>query len=350
MLDDELTETQETGESGDPAPKDQQTQSSEGEPKAPATEEKTEPAKTGKTIVAGADAEEEAKAKEEQEAKDHKPYWPDDWREKMAEHYAAGDKKLYQKELNRLKRFTDPTAVYGMGRELEGKFTSGGLVKIPGKDAKPEEKQAFWKQLGVPENAEEYFEKIQLENGAVIGEADKPLVNTFAQAVHKAGATPEFVSAALNWYYQQQEQQAAELDEQDETFRVESERALKEEFGPAFKRRTNAIGSLFSTAPGGSDIKNENGLFARLMGGRTADGRIIGNDPDMVRWLSGLVSEVNPAATVVEGGDQSGQSVDEEIAKIEKIMRTDRREYNRTYADRYRELLGVREKLRARGA
>src|SRR5690606_15120928 len=163
----------------------------------PSAEGKTEPAAkpTGKTIVSGADAEEEAKAKEEKADKDHKPYWPDNWREKLAEHIAAGDKKVYDKEVKRLQRIVDPSDIYREYRELEGKFTSGGLVKVPGKDASDDEKKAFWKQLGVPEKPEEYFDKIQLKDGAVLGDADRPLVDSFTKAVHQAGATPQFVEA-----------------------------------------------------------------------------------------------------------------------------------------------------------
>jgi hypothetical protein len=189
---------------------------------------------------------------------------------------------------------------------------------------------------------------VKLENGAVIGEADKPLVDAFAQAVHKAGAPPQVLNAALNWYFKNQEDQAAAMDEADETFRVEAERALKDDLGPAFKRKVNAIGSLFDIAPGGPDIKNEKSLYARLMGGRTADGKIIGNDPDVVRFMMALALDRNPAATVVEDGDQSGKSIDAEIRDIEQVMRTDRRRYDKEFAPRYGELLAARDKVRAR--
>ena len=285
------------------------------EPAKAATEAKPGKGQEKTSIAAGGDTEGEDKDKEDADekavaAKVDPNQLSDELRQAIAEHYAAGDKKALKQELRRLERVRDIKSLWGMYRELEGKFTSGGLVKLPGKDAKPEEIAAFHKALGVPEKPEEYFKQVKLENGAVIGEADKPLVDGFAAAVHKSGATPEMVNAALNWYYANQGEQAAALDEGDDTFRREAEKALKDELGPAFKRKTNAIASLFATAPGGTDIKNENSLYARMMGGRMADGRIIGNDPDMVRFLVGLVSEVNPAATVVEDGKQSGMSID----------------------------------------
>lgn len=300
----------------------------------------------GKTIATGADSETDDKAKEE--AKPAKSEWPADWREKWAEHASAGDKKAYKKELARLQRITDPAGVYGMYRELEGRFTGGGLVKVPGKDAKPEDVKAFHTALGVPEKPEGYMEHIKLESGAVIGEADKPMLTSFTEALHKAGAPPATVNAVVNWYYQRQEQMAAEIDEADEDFRRESEKTLKDELGPAFRRQTNAVGTLFASAPGGADTANPKSLYSRLVNGRTADGKLIGNDPEVMRWLISVVSDVNPAATVVEDGRQGGKSLDDEIAGIEKIMRENRREYDQKHATRYGELLAAREKIQAR--
>lgn len=275
-------------------------------------------------------------------AEPDKPYWPADWREKAAEHYAAGDDKAFKRELKRLQGISDPAGMFGMYRELESKFTSGGLVKKPGKDAKPEDVAEFHKALGVPEKVEDYFKDLKLDNGAVLGDADMPVAKEFASAVHEAGATPAVVNKALNWYFKNQEAQAAHLDEMDDKFRRESESALKDELGPAYRRSVNSIASIFT------DIKNEGSLYSRLMGGRMADGKIIGNDPDIVRWMASLAREINPAAAVVEDGDQGGKGIDAEIKEIESIMRKDRPRYDKEFAVRYGQLLAARDKMQAR--
>jgi hypothetical protein len=296
--------------------------------------------KTGKTIAGG---------EETKEPEPKKAYWPEDWREKAAEHLAAGDKKIYEKELRRLQRISDPASVYGLYREAESRLTSGGLIKMPGKDAKPEDVAAFHKALGVPEKAEEYLKDLQLDNGAVVGEADKPFVDGVLGAIHAAGATPQVAKAMLNWYYAEQEKQAADLDEADDDFRREAETALKDEFGPSFRRSVNAIAPLFAAAPGGADITNEGSLYARLMGGRTADGRVIGNDPDMVRFLIGLAREVNPAATITEDGDQSGKTIDAELADIQKLRTSEPKRYwSAAVQARELELITAQQKMKAR--
>ena len=296
-----------------------------------------------KSIAAGGD-------KQTQQQEQTKSYWPEDWRQKVAEHAAAGNKKAMEKELKRLESINDPTGIYTSFRTLENTWASRNFVKKPGDDAKPEEIAEYHKALGVPEKPEDYFKSIKLENGAVIGEADKPLADSFAAAVHKSGATPAVVNAAMNWYFGNQEQQAAALDEADEKFKTESTNALKDDFGSAFKRKTNAIASLFEFAPGGADAKNEKSLFARLMGGRTADGKIIGNDPDMTRFMVALALERNPSASVVDDGDQTGKSIEAEIEDIKKYRRENKNAY---YKDekrqaRFRDLLEAQQKIRAR--
>lgn len=279
-----------------------------------------------------------------------KPYWPDDWRTKAAEHYAAGDKKAYEKELKRLERVTDPAAAWGMYREAESKLSEGGRVKLPGKDAKPEEVQEFYKALGVPEKPEGYFETLKLENGAELGDDDKPILTDFAAKLHEVGATPAVVNAAANWYYANQQKQADALDEQDDKVRTETENVLKEELGSAYKRSINNISTLFATAPGGTDLKNDGGLFTRLLGGRMADGKQIGNDPDMLRFLISLSREFNPLGAVVEDASGGGKSAEAELADLQKLRSTDRRKYySADVQSREQELIAAIEKTKAKG-
>jgi hypothetical protein len=273
-------------------------------------------------------------------------YWPRDWRETTAAAIGGGDEKIVAKELRRLQRFADPTGIYGQARALEARFSEGGLVKVPGPRATAEEIAAYRRAAGVPEKPSDYFDRLQLASGTVIGTADRPIAESFAAAVHPAGATPEVVSAALDWYYRNEAEQAAALDEADEAFREESERALREEFGPSFQRKINRVAALFADAPGGADPESRTSLYARLLGGRTADGKIIGNDPDMMRFLVALSGELAPAPAVTEAGDPAGRAADEEIAEIERRMKTDRRGYFRDdkMQARYRELVAARER------
>ncbi len=310
------------------------------EPPVEPPAEPVEPA--GKKTISNGKGEEPAKEPD-------KPYYPEDWRETYAAKIAGDDEKAEKRILKKMKRYIDPPALFSKAWELDAIFSEGGLVKIPGKDAKEDDVAAFNKAMGVPEKAEDYFKDIKLDNGAVIGEADKPLAESFAAAVHKMGATPDVVSAGMNWYFSNMEEQAAVLDESDNKFRVESNQELKDEYGPAFSRYTNSISSLFSTTPGGTDVDAEGSLIGRLLGGRMADGKIIGNDPDMVRFLVSMSRELNPVATVTEGGDQSGMSLEAELKEIQGLRKTNKREYySEKVQAREQELLDAQAKHRAR--
>jgi hypothetical protein len=269
-------------------------------------------------------------------------YWPDDWREKAARHVAGDDEKAYERELRRLQRFSDPTGVYGMAREMEAKFSQGGLIKIPGEDASDEEKAAFRKAMGVPEETEGYIESLELPEGVVLGDDDKPIAEAFAKISGDADMTTGQYNQIVNWYYQQQEEAAALQDEADDEFKTKSTATLKEEMGGSYKRQVNAIASLVPLAP--------EGLMDRLLSGRTADGRIVGDDPDMVRFLSSLAMQVNPVASVMDDGNMDGKSIDSELAEIDKYRRENKSAYfkDEKMQARERELIAARDRLQAR--
>jgi hypothetical protein len=286
-----------------------------------------------KTVADGADPDETAKAKAAKEAEDTKAAEHatrvKEFREALAKHASAGDKKAYDKELKRLERLgiERPEQVYGLYRELEGRTSGAGLVKVPGKDAKPEEVAEFNKALGVPEKAEDYLKDLKLENGAVIGEADKPIVGTFTEAMHKVGAPPAAVKAALGWYYDLMAQQEADrADADDEALRV-GVSSLKEELGGGYKRETAALKSLFDMAPGGADDKNPNSLYSQVMTARTPDGRMLGNNLEFLKQLIAWRKDIRPFATVTEDGAGSAKSAEARLEEIRALRKTDNKKY-----------------------
>lgn len=297
-------------------------------PAKKADEGEQKPAPSRKPTIASGDEPPEEEPEDDKPVKADPNVLTDDLRKLIAEHYAAGDKKAEKQELRRLDRIKDVKSLWGMYREIENKFHSGGLTKVPGKDATDEEKSAFQKALGWTEKPEEMVSDLKLENGAVIGDEDKPVLAEFAQAVHGATSGPEFMNKAASWYFARQEEAAAAQDDADEDFRIESERALKEEYGPAFKRTKNSIGTIFANAPGGVDTKNENALITRLLGGRTSDNKLIGNDPDIIRWMAGLAFIKNPHATTTEDGTGDVKTSKARLEEIKKMRSADRKRYD----------------------
>lgn len=256
------------------------------------------------------------------------------WRAQMA----GGDAELAK----RLERFASPKDFMQSFVEKERKISSGELKRsAPGPDASPEDLKAWRAESGIPEAPEGYFEKIELPTGVTLGEADKPFANSFAEYAHKEHMTPKQVSAAMAWYYDTVDKQSLQSESADAEFKVQARDALNQEWRGDFKANMNAMQSVVATAP--DEVKT------RLFGGRTADGKIIGDDPAVMKWLAGLGRELNPAATLLPPGvPQNSASVDAEIKQIEGRMGTPDYWKDTATQDRYRELVNAREKMQSR--
>jgi hypothetical protein len=246
---------------------------------------------------------------------------------------AGGDEKLAK----RLERFTSPLDVSKGWRAFEQRLSTGELKSALPKDAKPEEVSRWRSENGIPEKPEDY----KMPEGLVVGDAEKPLIDQFVKDMHGKHASSEMVQTAVASYYKIVEQQAAAIAENDVKHRDEMQDTLRSEWGGEYRGNVNAINAMLETAPGG--IKD------KILSARTADGRAIMNDPDVLRWFAGTARELNPAATVVPaGGDQLG-AINDEIGKIEKLMGNRQSEYWKgPTADkmqaRYRELITARDR------
>ncbi len=266
--------------------------------------------------------------------------WPEDWRAKL-----AGEDKNYLKTLD---RFADPAALAKAYRELNAKFSSGEYKRNapPGKDATPEDLAAWRKEQGIPEKPDDY--KITPPAGFVFGDADKPILDSLKAYGVANGLTNDAMNKVTSWWASEQEGILARQSEEDSAFKQKAEDVLRTEWGPEFRRNVNAAKSLLATAP--------EGIADRLVAGRTADGRLIGDDPAILQWLAQLSREMNPAASLVPAGtDNAPKAIDDEIKQIESLMGKRDSEYWKgpkanDLQSRYRELITAREKMSSRAA
>lgn len=227
--------------------------------------------------------------------------------------------------------------MYTAWKALQTRLSSGELKSTLPKDAKPEEVTKWRAENGIPEKPTDY----KMPEGLVIGDKDKPLIDLFLTDMHGKNAAPEVVQTAVQSYFKIQEQMAAQIAEQDVSHRDEMENTLRAEWGAEYRGNTNAIKAMLGSAPGG--------IADKIMSARTADGRAILNDPDVLRWLATTARELNPAATVVPpGGDQMG-AINDEITALEKKMGDRKSDYwtgpsaEKNQA-RYRDLVTARER------
>lgn len=258
--------------------------------------------------------------------------WPDDWRSKLSPD---------GKHAKTLDRFASPNALLDSYLALRGKVDSGELkaVKAYPDKGKPEEQAAWRKEHGIPDSPDGY--SLKFPDGLVVGDDDKPFVDDFLKTAHGVNATPEQVNNLLHWYYGNQEKAVQQLEEKDVAYLKDTEDTLRAEWGGEYRTNVNAIKGLIDTMP--QDIQD---AFANA---RLGDGTALMSNPHMARWLVHTARTINPMATVVPGaGAAAASAIDDEIAQIENVMRTDRKAYNgnEKMQERYRVLLGARERAK----
>lgn len=275
-----------------------------------------------------------------QEYSTKNPFAPN-WRELM-----AGDDK---DDLATLGRFQDPKAVWGRAKELTRKMSAGELKAVTAFPAKgTAEEQSQWrKDNGVPEKPEDYAvtKDWKLAGNVVVGEDDKPMVQDFLKFAHGRNWTDQQANGALEWYFgtyltnNQRLQADADGERRRETLAT-----LAKEWGPDYKRNMQAMTNLLARAP--------KGLAERIMGGRLADGTAIGDDPEMIKWLTGIELELNPHVTLTGAlGSDKLETIQGRITEIEGVMKTDRARYNKDAAmqEELRNLYDARDRINARG-
>lgn len=257
--------------------------------------------------------------------------WPSDWRKLIA----GEDKEV----LTQLERLADPKAMFEKVRHLERKLNEKAQPpKRPGKDAPVEDVAAYRKALGIPDKVEDY--KVTLPDGLELGAVDQEMFGGFTKLMHENHVPPDVASIATKWYFDQNERLQNALTENDDTFKDTSIKSLRETMGDDFKRNMTAIGLLF-------EHEGDADLFDTLMGGRTADGNKIGDDPDVLRFLAKVGRTLFPNVSVIPPGGDPKTSILGRLAEIEKLMATDINAYfkNQALQQEYLELTNAKQQM-----
>jgi hypothetical protein len=235
----------------------------------------------------------------------HPATWPENWREELA----GGD----EKRLAELKRFKSPGDVTKSYWALRSKVSSEYVKKLP-ENATDEQKAAWREEMGVPKAATEY--KLPEIKGHEWTEADKPIVGSFLEALHSADVPQPVVDKALGWYAEFQVQQQTAQFEADKSSKQEAEDALRSELGNEYRPSINLLGRLIKDTdvfPGevGTD----------LLTARTADGRRLINNPELVKFLVGFAREKYGEASMISSNEAKEMASEAEQAR--QIMKTD---------------------------
>ena len=256
---------------------------------------------------------------------------PDNWRALMA---GEDDKTLKQ-----LDRYSTPADMAKALIEAKQKIREGLATGLPD-DPTDDQVAAYREKNGIPAEASGY--EIKLEDGLVIGDEDKPVLDHVLQAMHGANATPDQVNAMTNAYFAMQEQAYQDQQVVDTQQSQEATNELKDVWGTDFIGNTNAVKSLLNTLP--ESVKEQ------FEGARLADGRAVFNSPEVMQWMADTARQANPAATIMPNVANPVQAMGDEIKSIEKVMRENPNEYWRDndMQARLRELMDAQDGMSKR--
>lgn len=259
-------------------------------------------------------------------------YWPADWRQTVS--------KADAKVLSRLERYASPEAAMQALIEAQNRISKGELKPVLGKSATPEQVAEWRSAHGIPEAPDKY----SFDKDVKVDHIDKEVLGTVLKAAHESNQTPDQVQATMKAWNQIEQMAAEKRAEADLKVQKEAEDSLRAEWGGEYRRNINLIHGLLdgSASP---DLKES------LLNGRLADGTPIGSSPAALKMLASLALIQNPAGVVVPGSEGNlMQGVEDELGKIEKMMRENRHAYNKDekVQARYRELLEAREKLKTK--
>lgn len=222
--------------------------------------------------------------------------------------FAQGDPKL----LDRLGRYKSLNDALKAGIEAQNKL--GERVKppvVPGKDASPEELKAYREANQIPDKPEDY--PIELPEGRVLGEADKPVADNFLKIAHEHNLPPHAVNAIIAGHLALQEQAAQDLAEVDALDQVNAIKALQSEdvWGVQAKAVSNKITAMLQDAP--EEVRGA------LLEARLPNGKMLGNDPQVMQFLGALAQQLHPQATITPNVGADTASLQTEHANLTKL-------------------------------
>ena len=224
----------------------------------------------------------------------------------IRERVAGGDDKI----LKRLARYGTLEEALKAGAEAQNKLYATKSLVRPDDKATQEEIKAYREANGVPETVDGY--KVELPEGTVLGDEDQPAVDAFLKVAHENHIPPKVANAIIAQQLRLQQEAYEAQAQADETARIEGGQALKEAWGQEAPANYNLLmGMLDEALPGVKD---------NLLGARLADGTLLANSPDVLKFLASTARQLNPLATFGSvPGSTTLTDIETRIAELTKM-------------------------------
>lgn len=230
-------------------------------------------------------------------------------------------------------RFPSPGDAVKSWAEAQKLISSS--IRIPGKDAKPEEIAAYREKIGVPADVKGYADAIvkpaHLDDATFNSEPMKATLSKFTEAAHAANLSKPQVSAILNAYWQMDADARLQVVAMDKQFATDTEAKLRQKWPGAEYDRNKVAANRAAEHFFGDAFKD-----AKLI--ETKAGRFLLDDPNMVEMFAKIGREMGedrlgPNLTDAEKQTNTQKIQELGTAKHEAIRKGDRVLANRLDAE-----------------
>lgn len=262
-----------------------------------------------------------------------KNYWGDDWKQKMS----AGDEKI----LKTIDKFKTPQEAIIAYKELQAQFSRTRPIPELPKDATPEQVKEYREQVGIPESWDKY--DTNLENGVVINEFDKPVVEDFLKRAHDKNLKPSEVKNALQAYFEVANEKNAEAIRVAEQKTTETLKELQKEWGDNYKSDLSLMVNHLKKTLGEEEVQKLNSAVL-------ADGTFLIDNPKLLNYFLKDAKANNMNHTVTPNPAQEFTTLIERKAELEKLHATNPKLFygNPELGKEYNDLLEHERKMSKR--
>lgn len=263
-------------------------------------------------------------AQEAKKTQEQEKYWSDDWKEKMS----GGDEKI----MKLLDKYKNPSDVVKSYKELETKFHKTRPLADLAKDATPEQVKEYREKAGIPETWDKY--DLNLENGLVVNEADKPIVDAFLQKAHDLNLRPSEVKKSLQAYYEGMTALNAEVAQRIEQQSAEIKAKLQKDWGNEFTANANLIYQHIEKNLGTDEASN-------IYHATLPDGTPLMNSPTLLNFFLKQAKESGQSHTLTPNQAQDFTSTLSRKKEIESLYKENPKLFheNQALSDEYNKLL-----------
>lgn len=202
-----------------------------------------------------------------------------------------------------LRKFSDIPALAAAYINAQ-KLIGADKIAIPGKHASDEDWTGVFKKLGLPEKVEEY--ELKFKEGATI---DEGFTNEFKTTAHKLGILPKQAQALADWFSDVNLQAETKFLDEAKANQLKELEGLKTTWGKSYEANLSRAHLVLKNFADKEIIQhlNDSGL---------------GNDPKLIKLLSGIGRKIYGEGQIVQGEGSFSQTLSPAEAKksVDTIM------------------------------